>query len=170
MHKHVQCTRKHCRCRLGCQPAPACAACAIAEDTYAVDILIATSGIDEHATQPVKLPLLLPHAVFGALARQGSARWQKSVAGPPGQRALYWQHVLAHSAWAAQHPLHEHFQASTAIPIALYGDSAKVTKDDSLCAMTWSSVLVGKSKSADVKMLIFAFPKSGCCQKVWMRS
>ena len=93
-----------------------------------MDLEISTSGIDENATQLVKLPLLLPHEVFGGLSRQGQQRWQKSMIGQPGQCVAFWQHTFANSAWAAQHPLNAQFQNGTVIPIGLYGESATPRK------------------------------------------
>lgn len=106
-------------------------------------------------TAEATLPLILPHELLGALFRQGSDVWRRSVLGAPGSLEAFWQHALAHYSWTQDHPLHEHFATATCIPIAVYGDGARVTKEDSLLAITWNSVI---SKGMESKMLICACP------------
>ena len=119
------------------------------------DLRIETPMDDEGLAGMAKLPLILPHELLGALFRQGSDRWRRSVLGEPGELLAFWEHALAHYTWTQDHPLREHFAAGTCLPIAVYGDGARVTRDDSLLAITWNSVM---TKGMDNKMLICACP------------
>lgn len=105
-------------------------------------------------------PLILPHELFGALYRAGKDRWTTSILGGDEQSlSSFWQHMLQHARWTDDHPLREGFVAGNVVPCGLYGDGAKVTREDSLLTLTWNSVVTSSMKpSFECRMLICACP------------
>jgi len=141
-------------------------------DLYVVDItIIDPASVGETMVQ---LPLLLPHELFGALyaanATLGSSQWapgeaaspgvwEKAVLGPGGQEAIsdFWE-KLEHMEWVQRHPaLSAWGSRSTAVPIGFHGDGAQFTREESMTALTWSSVMA-TGASLDSRFLITALP------------
>lgn len=109
-------------------------------------------------TATTRLPMLLPHEMFGALFKAGVARWERTM-GDKASLQEFWGHALQFFSWTRDHPQTDAFQSGMCIPLALYGDSAKVTKEDSLLTFTWNSIVCSHVRpSVESKLVICAVP------------
>lgn len=103
-----------------------------------------------------KVPLLLPHEMFAAIFKAGPARWQRTL-GEDTAIQQFWAHMVDHSRWASSHPHRDSFQYC--VPVGFYGDSAKVTKEDSLLTLTWNSIVTSHLRpSVESRLVICAIP------------
>jgi hypothetical protein len=126
-------------------------------ELYMVEVTIVDPGSLGFTT--ARLPLLLPHELFASLHAAGDTVWMKGVLGRGGQQALkvFWDE-LQHMEWVQRHPgVADWERRGTLIPIGFYGDGAQFTKEESMTALTWSS-LMGTGPSLDTRFLITAVP------------
>ena len=119
----------------------------------------------------VQVPLLIPHELFGALYAASPGVWIKAVLGFGGPEAIsdFWER-LAHMEWVRRHPaLSAWGSRCTAVPIGFHGDGAQFTREESMTALTWSSVMA-TGASLDSRFLIAALPTTWLAPGTWMRS
>ena len=100
--------------------------------------------------------MILPHELFAALWAAG--RWEVSM-GNEDTAQMFWEHACRFCDWAGQHPAKDlPAFPRRVVPLALYGDGAKVTRDEHMVAITWNSCLV-KGAAIDCKHLLIALPQ-----------
>ena len=108
-----------------------------------------------------KVPLLLPHEIFGQLYAAGSARWGKSVIGPSGAAGVsrFWLNVLS-GPWVDPHREHLSDRGfSNVVPFVVHSDGAAI---NSLTEMQiWSvASLLTRGDSLDTKFVVAVCPVS----------
>lgn len=100
--------------------------------------------------------MILPHELFAALWAAG--RWNMSV-GTEDTAEEHWQHACRYFDWTEHHPVKTHAAfPRRMVPISIYGDGAKVTRDEHMVVLTWNSCLV-KGAAIDCKFLMVALPQ-----------
>ncbi len=112
----------------------------------------------------INLPILLPHELWAAAFGMGPDRWVTTVLGGPldgSSVAEWWRHMVQHSGWARNHPVVVQTEMlQYLVPLSLYGDSARVTRDDSVTVLTFTSPLAADMKrpTIDTRLMIAAVP------------
>lgn len=126
------------------------------EEPYIIDLRLASPAGDTE--EDGQVALLLPHEVFSAIHAAGEARWKTTI-GTETMFGEYWKHTLENTTWGSSHPAREKADfPHKVVPIAVYGDSARVTKDESILVLTWNAVTAFRETAQDSRFVIAAVP------------
>lgn len=130
----------------------------VTKDPYLVPLHLTTAAGSDRLVE-TSVPVILPHELFAALFEQGPERWATSM-GNQQEMLQYWRHVLTHSEWAKDHPVIQGTPSpeSVLVPLTLYGDCARVTREDSMLCLTWGSALAFRTSALDSRHLIASIP------------
>ena len=72
--------------------------------------------------------------------------------GPPGSTRQYWEHIKD-TEFFKQHPLLHDLDHT--IPIGMHGDGGAYSKQDSVLAISWNSIITPSEKGGRIKRIVF---------------
>ena len=103
-------------------------------------------------------PFLLPHMWLSSTYAEHPDQFATAIEGPEMSCADFWSE-MAGSGFVDSHPALNPEKMHQTIPVGLYGDAGKYSKQDSLMIFTWNSLL-GTGSTISKKFLTTAVRKS----------